>query len=374
MGKNLLLTLSALVFSLILSEIIFAVLGIPKFYQAHSLPRQFRFSLPRNGELFYTNVPSERITFQYDANPRGYFDNENKVVHTTNSVGFRGKEFSEEKSTNTIRIAFLGDSFTFGEGVKDDDIFTVRIEKYLNEKCEKNTYECLNFGVGGYNTEQYLSLLKQVIPRYNPDIVILCFTLNDVEPSLFHYDKNTQSIKRHPRELYIPENIPDKEPPKSILYKFRVTKLIWQAFNKRSMSERTVQHYYNLFDNSQLWEKNRKLLHEYIDFCRENRITYYVTILPLLYKLNGDYPFLHLHQKVEDAIADENVFIDLLTSFMGYRDVDLWVHPSDQHPNEIAHEIIASTISEFLLTHLQECDSAGVALPRRRDRPLGPRI
>ena len=43
------------------------------------------------------------------------------VVLTTNSDGFRGnKDFAKEKIQETKRIAFIGDSFTFGWGVEDE--------------------------------------------------------------------------------------------------------------------------------------------------------------------------------------------------------------------------------------------------------------
>ncbi len=345
--KNILLLLSVLIICIILSELLLVFSDIPKSYKAHSSPPQFQFSLLKTGEMLYTNVPSQKITFVYDGNPRDYFDKGNKVVHTTNSSGFRGREFSELKDKNIKRIAFFGDSFTFGEGVKDNDIFTKRIEDYLNKTDQKVKYECLNFGVGGYNTEQSLLLLKEIIlKKYSPDIVILCYILNDVEPKLFYHDKASKSVKRRPRELYIPEGLPNQKPPKSILYKLRISKLIWQLFNNKKLSSKTIQYYHSIYNNEQLWKNNKESLIKFVDVCKNNNVRCYVAIFPLLYNLHSNYPFTDLHKKIENTISDKSISIDLLPEFIGKKDTDLWVHPTDQHPNEIAHNLAAERITK----------------------------
>ena len=354
MKQKILLTVFSLVVSIIIYEITLGLLNLPKFYKAHSFPSQFRFSLLGNGELFYTNSPSQKITFTYESNPRGYFDRENKVVHTTNSLGFRGKEFSEYKDKNILRIAFLGDSFKFGEGAKDQDIFTQQIEISLNKESSTKKYECLNFGVGGYNTEQPLFLLKHIVVNFSPDAVVLCYTLNDVEPKLFYYEKESKSIKRKPGETYIPEGLSNEMPPASIIYKLRVSKLVWQILYRRNISKRTVQYYHALYAQTQLWNRNRQRLIEFIAFCQKNKIECYIAILPLLYELNEKYPFANLHKKVENTISNENIIIEVLPAFIGKRDTDLWVYPTDQHPNEIAHKLIAAKISKAILTTFQK--------------------
>src|SRR6185436_18555330 len=96
-------------------ELSLYLLNIPKEYKSHSAPPQFQPTLDE--ELGYTNLKKTSIDFVYDGNPRGYFHEGNKVEHVTNSAGFRGPEISIAKPENTVRVLFLGDSITFGEGV-----------------------------------------------------------------------------------------------------------------------------------------------------------------------------------------------------------------------------------------------------------------
>ena len=40
--------------------------------------------------------------------------------------------------------------------------------------------------------------------------------------------------------------------------------------------------------------------------------------------------------------------LDLFPAFQGQRERDLWVHPSDQHPNEKAHAIAARAMADYI--------------------------
>src|SRR5947207_2436858 len=126
------LLIASLAVALLLVEAMLAMLGLPQFYKPHSLAKQFNiiWTDQKNNVPFYVNARSGRIRFYYDENPRGYFGSENEVDHTVNSMGFRGKEFplearnkvwTGEKGQGVFRLVFLGDSWTFGEGVKDGD-------------------------------------------------------------------------------------------------------------------------------------------------------------------------------------------------------------------------------------------------------------
>jgi len=97
----------------------------------------------------------------------------------TNSEGLReDEEHSIEKPEGTTRIAFVGDSVTFGMYVEQSEAFPHLIETMLNNELD-GTYETLNFGVPGYNTHQEMEQIKIKVLDYNPDIVVLTFVLKD---------------------------------------------------------------------------------------------------------------------------------------------------------------------------------------------------
>jgi len=335
-----------IVLGLVLSEIILSILGLPKFLNAHSGPPQFSFMTLENGDLFYVNQPSSNIEFIYDSNPRGYFDQKNAVQHNTNSMGFRGQEYVKEKEKNTVRIAFLGDSFTFGEGVRDEDLFSNKLAKKLNENSPDIAYETYNFGVGGYNTEQSVFLLKNIVLELNPDIVVLGYTLNDAEPKLFSVNESTNTMGRHPREVAVHEGLPDTTPPDTLFYKLRLSKLFWKAKTNKEISKQTINFYQSLYqEGNQDWITTQNSLEEFTNICRENEIECYFIMFPLLINLDENYPFYKLHEIVKSKIEPSGIpIIDILPALLGMDFTELWVHPTDQHPNEVAHNIIA----EFL--------------------------
>ena len=176
---------------LVVAELLLHASGIPYFHKAHSAASQFHFLKDKaSGQFFYVNKPSSTITFRYDSNPRGYFKPGNVVDHVTNSWGFRGGELSPSKEPGTICLLFLGDSFTFGEGVHVEDTFAETTARLLPQRLgrENLKVEGYNLGVGGYNTADEVFLLKSIAPDLRPDAVILCYVLNDAEPSLFQVD------------------------------------------------------------------------------------------------------------------------------------------------------------------------------------------
>lgn len=92
----------------------------------------------------------------------------------TNARGLRGaREVELAKSAGTIRIAIFGDSFTFGEEVGDDETFAHQLELLLPG------VEVLNFGVHGYGHDQQLLYLREAMPRFQPDIVLVGHVTDD---------------------------------------------------------------------------------------------------------------------------------------------------------------------------------------------------
>ena len=104
-----------------------------------------------------------------------------KVVNT-NSKGLRGTtEYQYARTPGITRILVLGDSFTFGTDVSDDETFSHDLEAAL-----PNT-EVLNLGVQGYGQDQMLLYLKEEGVKYHPDIVIVGFAFLDVYRNLWNF-------------------------------------------------------------------------------------------------------------------------------------------------------------------------------------------
>lgn len=94
---------------------------------------------------------------------------------TTNGQGWRSRrDFTIDKPPQVTRIIALGDSFTFGEEVGDDDPWPAQLESQLDNA------QVYNMGVHGYGTDQQLIALEEYGLRYNPDIVVLGFFVEDI--------------------------------------------------------------------------------------------------------------------------------------------------------------------------------------------------
>ncbi|HZE88429.1 MAG TPA: hypothetical protein VE404_02715 [Verrucomicrobiae bacterium] len=77
---------------------------------------------------------------------------------------------------------------------------------------------------------------------------------------------------------------------------------------------------------------------------------------PILYRLDDQYPFAGIHAKVLAAARASGIEgFDLFDAFRGRDGMSLWVHPSDQHPNEEAHRIAAEFAADRLRPLLPAC-------------------
>ena len=106
---------------------------------------------------------------------------DNKTLNT-NSKGLRGKkDFPYTKNKDKLRILILGDSFTFGDEVSDNETYSYYLQEMLPHT------EVINMGVHGYGHDQMLILLKEEGIKYQPDIVILGFLPLDMSRNLLRF-------------------------------------------------------------------------------------------------------------------------------------------------------------------------------------------
>lgn len=105
----------------------------------------------------------------------------------TNALGLRERELPTEKPLGVARLLFLGDSVTFGTGVRHDEAFPRVVEARLSGGG-RGEIQAVNAGVVGYNTTQELARLRDVGLDYRPDAVVLTFVVNDLLDAFSIFD------------------------------------------------------------------------------------------------------------------------------------------------------------------------------------------
>ena len=117
---------------------------------------------------------------------------------STNSQGLRGtREYALEPPARTRRVLCVGDSFTFGEHLAEDQTMPARLDVELNGG-HPAAWEVLNLGVPGYGTDQQWLGLAQKGLRYAPDVVALFF----FEENLY---RNTLSFRDYAKPYFVLE-------------------------------------------------------------------------------------------------------------------------------------------------------------------------
>jgi len=91
------------------------------------------------------------------------------AVATIGANGYRLPQPEEP-----LRIACLGDSWTFGWGVADDESWPARLAQASGRAVG-------NFGIPGYSMESLVATWREVVRPLAPDVVVVATFVNDLE-------------------------------------------------------------------------------------------------------------------------------------------------------------------------------------------------
>jgi hypothetical protein len=311
--------------------------------------RQSRFA--QQGVLMGEYVPGAIYKCIYATNPRGYFDPDNGVVMTINAWGMRAgiKPVPLKKGPDTYRILMLGDSFTFGIGVRDHETFSEVLHKRLNDASTDGTrYEVLNAGVQGYNTRDEVLAFEHQWMQLDPDLVLITFYLNDAYAdstilnngeALGIYLKNTGRVAR---VSYAWDMIQHKRQAR------KVTEEV-ERYYKGQFFSKASQVLESPGVGGVDWTVSKAALLRAQTLCRERNIDLGLAIFPELFHLDDSYPFTDIHALVARTCRANGIpVIDLFDTFRGQDESALWAHPSDHHPNEVAHRMAAEAFDDFI--------------------------
>jgi len=263
-----------------------------------------------------------------------YFDENGCVPVDTNSLGLRDAEFPAHKRPGEFRVLALGDSMTYGQGVRLDLTWPQVLEARLRAE-RSGPVEVINAGFAagpGVNSPDGCD--RWVVDNgilFEPDVVVVGMCLNDVGPI--------------PMLTYPAVQL---EP---VLGGWsHLLDTVVQGVRQRQ--QRAVLRDYGpaVEKDPAAWLASQRGLRALRDFLAARAVPLVVVVFPMMSQLEPDlYPCRSVHRLIGDFCQQEGIrTLDLLPAFLGMAELDLWVHPTDQHPNHVGHRILAEHIHAFL--------------------------
>ena len=144
--------------------------------------------------LHHINPASTRLDF---GNVQG-----RQVFVRTNADGLRTDYSREDFQSYGLRIACLGDSFTFGWGVSDGEDYPAQLEALLRKARPTPDVAVLNAGVLGYSPLLEKQLFENVVVHYKPNVVLLMVDPTDIGNDLAYgleYRPQAEPAEAFPR-------------------------------------------------------------------------------------------------------------------------------------------------------------------------------
>ena len=226
------------------------------------------------------------------------------------------------------RVLFVGDSFTFGEGVTDDERFAERAVAASGTP----TAQVLVGASPGWGLPELAAGYGMVFSHAEPDLVVWVFLPNDLGGGY----PATGPEGWHDLVVDRRRDLSDVS---------RLATVMRVVLRDRIQTRRTVSSYKAaLNDPAQLGQLAEVLRWVRADVASRGGRTLFV-VFPFLYGLDA-YAFRAEHRRVvgmAEAAGWET--LDLLDAFEGRDARGLWVHPTDLHPNAAGHQIAAEAIA-----------------------------
>ena len=295
---------------------------VPKAIRRDSTIPGVQFMLAENAEVVHG----------FGSDPRGYFDPGAKLTYRTNSHGFRGPETTRAKPDGVFRIVGLGDSFTFGTGVRSGDTFLAVLQRRAGQGVE-----VLNFGVMAYDTTAEVSLLRHEAVHFDPDVAVICLFLNDAGGGSQH--------------VYFEGGRPGEEAPDEPWWRAHLASVdaLLRGRERRAAGRAVIEAYRQSFQPSAPgWAEVKRALRGAQQASESHGFELVLALFPVLYELS-DYPLKDVHATVAEFGLELGLHVvDLQPAFEEYDGPELWVHPSNQHPNEVGHAVAGEALHAFL--------------------------
>ncbi len=320
--RKLLDALSILLITLIMLEVAVRIWG---YAQPHIYDPIYR-PYDRTEDIPYIHKPN-----LVQARARGL------AVINTDSLGLRAKiagALYGVKQPNEYRIALIGDSYTFGEGVtRTEDTFAQVLEDTLNQRHQAVTVKTFNFGASAYSVKEMVATLQYRTPDIQPDLVVMAIITSDfnlartptideegylVDQKLYRFSPPGSMIMRALRHIHL-------------IYVLREIGVRW------FFSSPDVGQMISRGENPETYEYVR----QFREVAEERGLSCVVVLLPRMRTKDwGPVP----DQLIRDRIA----YIDLSSLKDEFTEEQFRASRFDRHPSAAVHHRIGEALADYV--------------------------
>ncbi len=288
----------------------------------------------------------------YHSNPRGYLQ-ESRFYDQRDIVAFCAGRIQDVWKTceaplprdgDAPRLMAVGDSFTDGVGVFARDTWPAQLATRMGSSV-------VNCGRASLGATAVARRFLDYRPRHDPDVVVYALVLNDVPPPSQPETVRSGEVSARIGDRAAFERLVSAAPLLGPVWRqSALGRLLTERLVARAVARDTVRMY------QQTWaDPTRAPVVEAFDviaamseLAAEHDARFLVAIWPLLFDLDA-YDFADAHATIRRELESRGVAVlDLLPAFEGRDVADLQVHPTDHHPNDLAHALAADAIAEAL--------------------------
>jgi lysophospholipase L1-like esterase len=315
---------------LLVTSVMVALILIESFLWICQLKPQIpqRIAMPQEWKKRRVEIPGASYAY--------YWHN---VLHVHDRNHMRRTTPFAPKSDSRFRIMIVGDSLTYGYGVREEETYPRQIETMLKKNF---SVEVLNLGVSGYQSEDVSKTVKEYTPLLQPDLIIYGVCLNDFLPSGVGQYQNNMNYA-----FPLPEVI-----KRFMLEKTLLGRLVSDAYNYVLMKLGLRNDFYTdiLKDFKSYQTRFARDVKDMNHFVLDRRLP------PIVALVLNQFPDLHSKGYQIAMVAEQhlkNAGMTVIPSEEFYKKYDkqlMAVSQWEGHPNAEAHKIFA----EFLVAHLRQ--------------------
>jgi hypothetical protein len=345
---------------------IILTLGIFELYLSHKanelkytyekdyfVPHEFLGYAPQKGFKHYSARRHFKNKLIYD------------VTYTIDSHGLRIGPITNNSNKNAKCVLFFGCSFTFGEGLNDDETMPYLVGSMSNGKY--NTY---NFGFHGYGPHQMLAILEHGLEKKitdcKPKYAIYQAIMDHVKRSagLAYWDKDgPRYILNQNGEVIFTGRFSDNSPRKNDLAtkgidQLKKSLILEKIFFKIRSINNDIDLFVAIVDKAKTIFENRYPGSKFyvLFWDKKYRSENCEKLLDGLYNKGIRVPLINNVlqdkncEKLLDGLYNKGIRVHLISNVLQDNDKMIYrISEYDRHPNAFANKLIAEYVINNIL-------------------------